>query len=137
MGLADYIGIPYLDRGRDPSVGLDCWGLVCCWYARELGVQLPSLLDAPSYGTDRAALPALIARQAQAWTRVEAPSRHDVVVLRLAERPFHVGVCLGRMNGALQLLHTCARLGSVCCDLRSPQWAPRVEGYYRYRGDHG
>jgi hypothetical protein len=23
-----YVGIPYVDNGRDPAVGLDCWGFV-------------------------------------------------------------------------------------------------------------
>ena len=33
------IGIPYTRLGRDPDIGLDCWGLVIEFY-RRMGVQL-------------------------------------------------------------------------------------------------
>ena len=39
----DLIGIPYVDYGRDPHKGLDCWGLAMELYRRR-GIQLPDNL---------------------------------------------------------------------------------------------
>ena len=38
--LKKYIGVPFLDGGRDPSVGLDCWGLFLL-VEKEFGISVP------------------------------------------------------------------------------------------------
>jgi cell wall-associated NlpC family hydrolase len=43
------IGIPYKHLGRDPKVGLDCWGCVIEFYKR-VGVSLPDPIS--SYSRD-------------------------------------------------------------------------------------
>lgn len=35
------IGVPFLDGGRDPGEGLDCWGVVLEFYRRRFGVNVP------------------------------------------------------------------------------------------------
>ena len=38
--LDDLIGLPFIDGGRDPSVGFDCWGLSTEVF-RRYGIELP------------------------------------------------------------------------------------------------
>jgi len=38
-----YLGVPYVDNGRDPSIGLDCWGLLICILKDLFDVEFPDL----------------------------------------------------------------------------------------------
>lgn len=124
-----YIGIPYLDRGRDPAVGLDCWGLPRLFYAREKGIELPSLLESYDTASDHRAVTALVVAQARGWRRVVIPEWADLVTLNVAGRPWHVGVVLDERH----FLHTMEGLGSIIDRLDSPRWSSRVEGFWRYQ----
>jgi cell wall-associated NlpC family hydrolase len=127
--LADYIGIPYQDKGRDPAQGLDCWGLVRWFYENEKGIELPSYTDRASGGTDRHGVAAVVLEEiSRKWHPTRQPEEGDAVVLRVGGRPFHVGVFLA----GNRLLHTLNQHGSVIEPLDGPKWAPRIEGYYRY-----
>lgn len=126
--VAALVGIPYVDKGRDPAVGLDCWGVVRQFYQTVRGVLLPSLVARYVSAFDAASVSALVADEASAWTRVAAPAFGDVVTFNVSGRPWHIGVCLG--GG--RFLHTVKGVGSVIERLDSPLWAPRIEGYWTY-----
>ena len=40
MEISDLIGVPFVSRGRDPKIGLDCWGLVM-EIGRRMGKNIP------------------------------------------------------------------------------------------------
>ncbi len=40
-----YIGLPFLERGRDPKKGLDCWGLVRLILREQFDHRLPSYTE--------------------------------------------------------------------------------------------
>lgn len=124
-----FIGIPWLDRGRDPVVGLDCWGLVRHWYRLRLGLELPSLVQGYAHAHDRHAVAALVARESAGWVPVPtAPQADDLVTLLLAGRPWHVGVVLDERH----FLHTLEGHGSVIGRLDAPLWSPRIDGFWRF-----
>lgn len=125
--LVDYVGVPYVEKGRDPAKGLDCWGLLRWYYAREKGIELPSYADEAS-GRDRGVSRVVVNEIARRWQPAEMPEPGDAVVLRLSLRPFHVGVLVAEGK----LLHTLGQHGSVIESLTGPKWASRIEGYYRY-----
>ena len=131
--VSGYVGIPYTDKGRDESAGLDCWGLLRLFYAEQFGHRLPSH-DGRYLSSDNRAETCALARFEidRAWHPVQMPHWGDAVVLNVLGRPFHVGICLARPD----FLHTLdPHQGAVIDSLRSPAWARRIDGYYHYRKD--
>lgn len=131
--VGDYVGIRYADKGRDEAKGLDCWGLLRLFYAEQFGQHLPSH-DERYLSSDNRLETCALARLEidRAWHQVLIPQWGDAVVLNVLGRPFHVGICLARPD----FLHTLdPQQGAVIDSLRSPAWARRVEGYYRYQKD--
>lgn len=123
-----YIGIPYVDRGRDPAVGLDCWGLVCLVYRDLKAIELPSLLEDYATADDHDGVTALVMQQSANWARFQHPQPLDLVTLNVAGRPWHVGVVLDERH----FLHTMQGLGSIIDRHDSPRWEPRVDAFWTY-----
>ena len=127
--IADLIGIPYLNQGRDKSVGLDCWGLLRVFYREHLGVYLPSFQDVYQDALDNVAVAAAMDAHQGTWVSVKRPVYGDAVRLRLRGDACHVGVYLG--HG--QMLHTQVGHDSALDRLDDPRWRHRIAGYYRHR----
>ncbi|MFG1343206.1 C40 family peptidase [Xanthobacter autotrophicus] len=112
---ADYVGIPFLDGGRDRS-GCDCWGLVRLVYAEVLGIDLPSHGEISAH--DMARVSPLI-REGSAcapWLPVAGGAKpFDVLVMR--GRPLHVGVMVDHRH----VLHVEASTASVIVAIDNPQ----------------
>lgn len=127
--VADYIGIPYLERGRDRA-GCDCWGLVRLVLEQQFQVSLPSL--AGDYeAVDDALTQRLIDSTSAAVSAkpVTAPEPGDIAVLRVEGIPAHVGIVVGGGN----LLHVRRGTESHVSRLASSVIAARLEGFYRVR----
>lgn len=123
------VGIPWVNRGRDPAVGLDCWGLLRHVYATKLGILLPSFADEYEDATDRAETVAVMNRCAGAdWVRVDIPKVGDGVRLRVDGDPSHVAVYVGRGL----ILHAQAGTDSVIEELFGLRWNKRIAGIYRH-----
>lgn len=123
-----YVGLPWALRGRGPDA-FDCWGLVREVLAQERHVALPSYLE--EYDPqDVAELAALAQREAPAWLEVAAAAARefDVVLLRVAGEPSHVGV----VAAGGRFLHVLPRAWAVLERLNSPKWAPRVVSFHRH-----
>ena len=140
--VAGYIGIPFVDLGRDRA-GCDCWGLVRLVLGEQAGVELPSL--ATCYGSE--ANPAGVGdaieaeRRSGAWDRIDAGGEgpFDVVEMSGAARipgpgwvfgPLHVGVVVAPG----WLLHVERGTAAVLVRYREDQAIRRrVLGFWRYR----
>lgn len=129
-----YIGIPYADKGRDHS-GVDCWGLVKLILEEVFGVRLPGF--GAAYGTAADKLAGVLVIQAGAldgWEATTSPQPGDLVVFRVAGRPWHCGVMASRTH----FLHAPNRdrFGGVLIvsaeRIDSPMWKPRVIAFYRH-----
>jgi hypothetical protein len=122
---ADYIGIPYQERGRTRE-GCDCWGLVRLVFAEQYGIELPSY----DYDGDPRRQAALIAEHAKdgTWQEQTEPVAGDVLVLRQLRVAGHVAVCDG--DG---FLHCEEGIGVVRQSLDDRRWRQRIVGIFRHK----
>ena len=63
-----------------------------------------------------------------AWRQVEEERPTDAILLRFADRPFHVGVVV--KPGLM--LHTAEKTGALIEAYRSPAFNRRILGFYRH-----
>ena len=121
-----YVGIPYLDKGRD-TAGIDCWGLARLVYKDEFNVELPSLTE--NYEHDSTArISELIAIQKEGWVKVEEPKPGHLIVFRVLGKESHIGIYIGQNK----FLHARERYSSSIERLDSVQWRNRIAGFYEY-----
>jgi cell wall-associated NlpC family hydrolase len=127
-----WIGRPYADKGRGPAY--DCWGLVRAVLQAEAGLVLPDYAAAYTRADDRLSVAAAVeAGLADGWERVEAQRALDLLILRVAGRPWHCGVIVapGLFLHAMPPWRDGRQLLSCIERLDSPHWARRIEGIYR------
>lgn len=125
---APYVGIPYLDKGRDRA-GIDCWGVVRLVLREVFHVELPSYDETYCDGDDWQAIgTAVRAGLLHGWRRVERPQAGDLLVLAIARRPWHCALMLD----AVHFLHAAPGDSTVIDRLDSQRWARRIEGIYRH-----
>lgn len=125
----ELIGIPYLEKGRDPATGLDCWGLFRVFYQRVLGITLPSYGETYMHAHDHDAMAeAMETHLPSAWVRVSEPRFGDGIRLRIDGKACHVAAYLG--NG--EMLHTQSSHDSAIDRIDSIRWKNRIEGFYRH-----
>lgn len=127
-----YVGLPYLDRGRDLA-GVDCYGLLRLVYAEILGIELPSYADDYRTAADDLAIASLIADELDPWDEVAKGGERegDAVLMRSGRHLRHVGIVA---DGRARLLHI--ERGDLSRIERYDlgPLAHRVAGFYRYRG---
>lgn len=119
----DLIGVPFIDGGRDPDVGLDCWGLSAEVF-RRYGIELPdykiSCEDASKINNE-------INEQRPFWRRCEGEIPVPaLVVIRFATYCDHTGVYIGQGR----FIHTRKEIGVNIDRVDSPVWKKCIEGFY-------
>lgn len=127
----DLIGVPFMWGGRNPALGLDCWGLVM-EIQRRFGHEIPDV--------DIACAQALrIHRAAQAqiralWQPVPAAAPGVVAVMATDHAHpnviQHFGVCLDANN----ILHSQQDTGAVLDRLDILASVLCIKGLYQWRG---
>lgn len=122
-----YIGIPYLNRGRDRE-GVDCWGLVQLWHKEQLGVTVPDYLWAYTSAEDFGSVANAINENKVNWLKVSEPEYGDVLVFRILGYPIHVGI---KLNGD-DFLHAFRGTQSCVERLSSLSWSRRLTEVYRW-----
>jgi sulfur carrier protein ThiS len=126
MNFEKYIGIPYVEKGRDET-GVDCYGLVRLIYKNELQIDLPSF-SAEYTQTDTARIEELIAQYKEGWEQTDEPVVGSIVLFRVFGNESHVGVVVSPTH----FIHVRENQDSVIESLTSTSWARRKVGYFNY-----
>ena len=124
-----FVGIPYVDRGRDYD-GVDCWGLVWLVYRDQVGIEIPSYADDYEDSQIRAECADRIAAGIRHW-RERAPGAEqpgDAVLIRSGRHICHVGV----LTDTGGILHCEEGTDTIISDRAAPTIRNRILGYYCY-----
>jgi len=121
-----YIGLPYLENGRD-STGIDCWGLARLYYAQELGIELPSYAELYA-GSRDPVVHGLINSYKNNWLETTSPVVGDLCLFNIYGEPQHVGIYIGNNK----FLHSREGKDSVIDSLQSSQWKKRFVGFFKH-----
>ncbi len=128
--LTDLIGTPYIQNGRDPQVGLDCWG-VCLEAMRRFGHKLPDF-DQAIYSALEVRDKFYQAVSRSEWVKLAEPEPGCVVAMAsdpdLPGAITHVGVCIGRGRA----IHTLTKHNCSIIRLDDNFWARKIKGYYQW-----
>ena len=128
--LSGLIGIPFVDGGRDPATGLDCWGLF-------MEVQKRFGVDVPDFQVSCHSTPGIDDAFAEAigrWRRIEKPTPGCGVALAIdpnfPDTVQHFGVYIG--GG--KFLHTLEKTGAILTSVHHEFWKNKVRGFYEWAG---
>jgi cell wall-associated NlpC family hydrolase len=119
----DLIGLPFIDGGRNPAAGLDCWGLSTEVF-RRYGIELP---DYKISCEDASRINSEINKQKPSWRRCEGEIPVPaLVVIRFTVYCDHTGVYIGRGR----FIHTRQGTGVNIDRIDNFAWSKRIEGFY-------
>lgn len=130
---APYIGLPYVDKGRDRT-GCDCWGGVRLVLGEVFGVELPDYADSYTTANDGRSVAAAVAHGLETgWQRVQTAQAGDLLILRIAGRPWHCALMVTpeRFLHWLPPAPSGVQSFSLVERLDSPRWAKRLGGFWR------
>jgi len=121
-----YIGIPFLDKGRDTN-GIDCWGLVRLVYKQEYNIDLPSF-STDYEADDSERMRDLFAQYKEGWEQIEEPTEGCIVLFNILGVESHMGVAVSNTH----FLHARDKYTSAIESFDSVSWRNRITGFYKY-----
>ena len=119
----NYTGIPY-------SVA-DCWALARKVLREVFGKDMPTFEHPVEDAREFAAVVSESLPLADV-DKVNDPRSGDIVLMRIAGQPCHIGVVCGTA-GDRNMLHTLRGHDSALDRYDGTRWGARVEGFYRAR----
>lgn len=130
MNFEKYIGIPYVEKGRDAS-GVDCWGLVRLIYKNEYNISLPNFSSEYTIDDD-ARIGELFSQYKEGWEQLSYPEPGTVVLFRMYGIDSHIGVIVSPTH----FIHVREGRDSVIESLANTKWSKRITGYYKYSEEY-
>lgn len=124
--IASFVGVPFLKGGRDPKVGLDCYGL-CKVIGERMGLELPDYVSPEEReDTDK-----MVCSEKSRFVRLDQAEPFCFVVFTIRP-PYesHMGVVL---EDRKRFIHTSKTTGCVIEKLDSPFWEKRIRGFYLWK----
>ena len=122
----DYVGIPFLAKGRDRD-GIDCWGLVRLVYKEQFNIELPSFSEEYE-ADDTARMKELVAQYLEGWQETKEPKPGTGILFRVMGFESHMGIYLGDNK----FLHCRENQSAVIESLDRIEWKNRLVGFFNY-----
>jgi cell wall-associated NlpC family hydrolase len=125
---SDLVGIRFLDRGRNPSTGVDCWGLIMLAMKKndvdiqDFRISCHSTID----------IHGAFSIAAEGWRKMEAMEEGDVVAMAMDPHLPDVVQHFGYAVDDTRVLHTMEKMGSVIMRFNHPFIKYRIRGFYRW-----
>lgn len=107
-----YIGIPYVNHGRDQS-GSDCFGIVKMILEKEFKVDVPEWIDQDEPDFSR-------------FKKADEPEVGSIGLFKFAGVPAHVGIYIG--DG--RVLHVMPNETACAEKLKSRRLDGKLDGWY-------
>ena len=127
--MSNLIGIPFIDGGRDPKIGVDCWGLFIL-AMKEYGHDIP---DYKVLAFDTQRIDEMVSSNIGLWKKCEKPNKGLAVSLSINPKypnvTQHFGVCLSPYT----FLHTRQKTGSVIERLDHIYWSNKITGFWQWQ----
>ena len=128
--LAQLIGIPYKDHGRDLT-GVDCYGMVKLYYALAHKTVLPEYKFHYASSADQGECQSAI-KVGQGdgnWVPDVVIEPGNILLFNIAGKMCHCGVAIG----AEYFLHCLPGRNSCIESLAAISWANRLAGVYKWK----
>jgi len=127
MDYSTYIGIPFIDNGRDEK-GYDCWGLVKELYLKYHGEELPDFMytKAIEDGVSSFFMEELYIKRV--WNSVE-PQEGSIAVFTVGGVVRHAGF----MINTHEFIHTISGTETVIESIKGLRWSARYKGSYKWQ----
>ena len=128
-----YLGVPYVNNGRNFRLGLDCWGLCLCIVKDIFGVEMPDP-EYSKYSLLRHKTDIVRNHDMSLWVDPVKgqPIFGDFVLINAVEGlPIHVGNYM--RDG--RFLHAVSGVGEVVLS-ELEIWKNTIEGIYRLKEEH-
>lgn len=135
MGNTDLIGIPFVNKGRNVKVGLDCYGLVKEVYHRN-GIDIPEYDDQYKAYDDMYGISEIIKDNTKGypWKEIKEPKVPCLIAMRFGS-PVGVVNHTAVYIGGGKFIHARERIGVSIDRLSNPVWRRCIVGFYEYVGD--
>jgi cell wall-associated NlpC family hydrolase len=125
------IGVPFVDGGRDPRIGLDCWGLFMEVH-KVFGHDVP---DVAVSCTELLAINRTARNQIRAlWQRVRVPGPGISVVMATDHAHPDIIQHFGVFLDNRRIMHSLQNTGVLVDDFDVLQGALCVKGLYQWTG---
>jgi cell wall-associated NlpC family hydrolase len=120
---------PFVDGGRDPATGLDCWGLFRLAMQRY-GHDVPDF-KVSAFASNEIGATVTVELMGGRWNPIEKPYPGCAALMALdpyAPRVIqHFGVYTGE-NGC-KFLHTLEKTGPILSPINQPPWSRVIKGF--------
>lgn len=127
--VSDWVGIPYIEQGRDLKTGLDCLGLFVHLSKSRLGIDIPD----PECKPVVALAKGLYSSYGTRYEKVTGEIIEGDLALSIYDRALtHIGYCIGHRG--LMLHADPIRECVVMDNMNDLLWSGRIKGVYRYVG---